>query len=129
MGEITGLNSIPLSVYLSISDTINNLNLFINKSNITSIRNENLEISEEDFKVFPNPASDFLNISLENMNAKIDKIEVINNLGQTILGDNLRNTNVKNYQIDISNLPKGLYILRIMQLDSKLFISKKFIKN
>lgn len=55
----------------------------------------------EDIRIYPNPVNDYVNFSKE-----IEKAFIFNNLGQLLI--KAENTN----RIDVSSLPKGLYIIR-----------------
>jgi hypothetical protein len=89
---------------------------------------------KQHFNVYPNPASDMLTVSIENEN--VICFEIIDKTGRQILkSDNL--TSVKNnetsihagqtyYNIDISGLHTGLYILNIYTTSNKL-LSKKIV--
>ena len=78
-------------------------------------------ISDSEISVYPNPTSDFINISIPENN-EVKKIELINMLSSTII-------EVKNYQkkIDISNYSKGMYFLKI-ELENGSLITKKIMK-
>lgn len=65
---------------------------------------------EIEFSVFPNPASEKMNIVINENEFTID---VFNMSGQIILSQ--RNSN----ELDISNLPNGLYLIRLKLSDSK----------
>lgn len=80
---------------------------FINNCNILEINQNQIE----DFKIFPNPAHDFIKIKSENI---ID-IEIFNSIGQSIIKQN----KLYNTSIDISYLKKGLYIISISDNKSK----------
>ncbi|MEG1909670.1 MAG: M4 family metallopeptidase [Bacteroidales bacterium] len=60
------------------------------------------------FVMYPNPASQY--ISLKGSNAS--DIHIYNTMGQEVLYVNANNQN-GNVQIDISSLPKGLYIVEV----------------
>jgi hypothetical protein len=61
----------------------------------------------EGFTMFPNPATDFLNIeSITN----IDQVTVFNMLGQKVLAKNYNATNVR---LDVLNLTFGTYIINV----------------
>jgi len=79
---------------------------------------ENEMIKEKEFHVFPNPSSDFINIDYEVEKAEV-QIEIIDITGRKILSTYQR-------QINISKLPQGLYLLKI--LDGDLIFSNRFIK-
>lgn len=74
------------------------------------------DIAKESFRIYPNPASDFIMIDTTN---KIEKVALYSVTGQQVL------TAVNN-KINIQNLPSGVYVVEI-QTD-KSVISKKIIK-
>ena len=78
------------------------------------------EIKEITFNIYPNPAVNEMNIFVED-NAQIDIIKIYNQLGQNIMQEN----NVVN-TLDISSLPKGIYIIELVSGAS--IIRKKLIK-
>jgi len=115
---------------ISIRDTNNNNlssagDLIIDY--ITFNNNATLSDDEVDFKedvnisLYPNPATDILNIKTNNKTT-INKIEVYNILGQKILqqADN-------NNTIIISGFTKGVYFAKIYQ-DNNVVSTKRFIK-
>jgi len=57
------------------------------------------------FRIYPNPASDVLEIK---SNGVIDRIHVVNLIGQTLIE---RSPNAAQSSIDISDLPSGVYIV------------------
>lgn len=72
------------------------------------------------FKVYPNPVSNFLHISSDiiiNQNIKIFDIS----------GRQIKNTSINNELIDVSTLNNGFYILQVETNDNNI-IKKKFIK-
>jgi len=77
-----------------------------------------------DFNIFPNPASHMLNIVLPQFEG-ISHIQVISATGQEI-NDMYINSYQSEAQIDIYNLPTGIYFINLIQND-KTF-SKKFVK-
>ena len=85
---------------------------------------ENVITENKNLKIYPNPAQDFLNIELENQSNFDFNILIINNLGQIIKQDVL-NQNIQ--QINIANLPKGIYTLQIRN-EETVFV-KRFLKN
>jgi len=80
-----------------------------------------------DCTIFPNPANNFINIIIHNVNNKA-AIQLVDLFGKVISQNEI--TTYSNYtykQIDISNLQKGMYILKISS--AKGIISKKVIIN
>ncbi|MCB4808018.1 T9SS type A sorting domain-containing protein [Tamlana sp. 62-3] len=77
------------------------------------------EIAESSFKVYPNPAKDVINISALN-SVNVESVKLYNVIGkQVYAGD------VLTEKIDISNLNKGLYLLKIQAESGS--INKKII--
>ncbi len=97
----------------------NNNEAFIYKE-ITS-----LEISKNQkdntISIYPNPASSQINIQIPNF-LIIDKVVLLDIIGKVLI-TKLQNTN----QLDVENLPKGVYIIQAYSGGSKL--EQKFIKN
>lgn len=79
---------------------------------------KNNEFNLADFTIFPNPASNVLNILSSD---KLDRFEIRDIQGKIIIEDNLNATT-----IDISGLQSGIYLLKIKSDDKLAF--KKFIK-
>ena len=81
------------------------------------------DIEDISFEVYPNPAVNEINISVEG-NTHIDVVNIFNQMGQKVLGqeeNNLKST------IDISMLPKGIYIIELQS--TKTTLRKKIIVN
>lgn len=85
---------------------------------LTTVLSTN-DFSKNKFTVYPNPATEFINLHIENQSNK-EYIEIYNDLGQLIKTTN----NVTN--IDISDFSEGIYLLqRRSETD---FQTTKFIK-
>lgn len=65
------------------------------------------EYENDEFYIYPNPATDILNVQSQE---QVSKIEVFNNLGQKIM--KLFNTN----KVDVSNLEFGVYFIKIQNV-------------
>ena len=71
--------------------------------NVTSVNEE----SSSTFSVFPNPASNNINVVAKSMN----NITVFNAIGQVVVTKNVDGDNVT---LDISSLRNGTYIVRVV---------------
>lgn len=70
--------------------------------------------SDFDIQIFPNPANTSCKLILEGVNGKT-KIILKNNLGNTLRNNNLNiSSNRFETQLNLSNLPKGIYYLSII---------------
>ncbi|MEO5673644.1 MAG: T9SS type A sorting domain-containing protein [Chitinophagales bacterium] len=76
----------------------------------------------DDVNVYPNPASDLLNVYLSNDFLTRADIEIVNLIGQTVY---IGKAESGNNEINIARYDNGLYSLRISQ-DGE-FTSKKFV--
>lgn len=80
----------------------------------------------QEFSVFPNPSSDFINIELtKDFNPNVDYIEIFNSVGKLINSYKLRKQETK---IDISEYNYGIYLIRVYN-SQDYFSTKRFIKN
>lgn len=85
--------------------------------------NEPMSIEEPndfDFQVYPNPISSELNVILTNSDSKIIQVEILDLSGKKVLSQEFSNKNT--FKIDVSNYPKGTYILKINNQSQKILI-------
>ncbi len=71
----------------------------------------------ESFKLFPNPANDWIKFNIKSVNTRI----------YDVTGRNVFSNSQGENEIDISNLNQGLYILQIQTIEGNL-LSQKFLK-
>ena len=84
----------------------------------------NSAVVNSEFSVFPNPASDLINITLPSFKGR-SYISVANSSGQQ-LNDMFVTGNETAVQMDISMLPSGIYFVHVTQ-DEQTYV-KKFVK-
>jgi len=80
------------------------------------------EIGSSSIKVFPNPASNVVNIEFTN---NISNIRVVNNLGMTVYSENVLNN--KTVILNTSSYSSGNYVICFITKDGKVFTKKVFI--
>ena len=79
------------------------------------------------FSVFPNPASEQLNVFLQSENTTIDgKIRLVNLNGQ-VLRENIVMSQQSNYSFSVKALPKGIYFLQYQKEGRSVKIEKVVI--
>jgi hypothetical protein len=84
----------------------------------TGIEDENLSIT--DYSISPNPASDFITISLPNYTHTVksvvengqEKVQIFNTLGIEVLSE-LIHPITSSHQMNIESLPTGVYFIKI----------------
>ncbi|MEI7596259.1 MAG: T9SS type A sorting domain-containing protein [Bacteroidota bacterium] len=79
------------------------------------------EININEIKLYPNPATDYLNLSL---NSNIVAFDLMTMSGQKI---NSYEAKGNQMTINVSNLAEGVYFIRFINIDGS-FIVKKFVK-
>ncbi len=77
------------------------------------------KIRSEDIKMYPNPAKEILNIEYDSF---IEKVEIINTQGKIIMSINDKE---KKHEINVSNLPSGIYLIKMSSSNNSIF--NKFI--
>lgn len=73
-------------------------------------------------KVYPNPSTDRFNVTAEN---RIERIVVMDVTGKVVFTNN--GVNALNAQVNLSNLPNGVYMMQVFQAD-KAPATKRLIK-
>ncbi|MDA3906436.1 MAG: TonB family protein [Bacteroidales bacterium] len=84
-------------------------------------KNEDFKI---EFKVYPNPASEFVNIEILNNNNELE-YQLINQNGQLLQNGLLENNTT---QLNISELKIGFYLIRLISKENGVVETKKLIK-
>ena len=88
----------------------------------TTLANENFELSNNNFRFYPNPTNTILNID-NLLNVEITEIKIIDVLGKIVI-----NQKADFDKINLQNLDNGIYILSILSNENKVFYHK-IIKN
>ena len=118
--EVYGIDIADASLTTTIQQANNNLiakGLFCNP---TTGLNE--LIPKNKFSIFPNPANEYLTISIGGNLNENSRIQIFNTLGLLCKEFSLS----KSLQLDISDLTNGLYIIRLKNDPQQII---KFIKN
>jgi WD40 repeat protein len=125
----------PLGSYLSISKSTNNqyivagtnARLYLYKSYWSMVTVPDNEIQAT--ITYPNPTHDIFNLEFELIQDNMTTIDMIDLTGQVvkIIDDNFLLSGHQFYQVDITNLPAGMYTLRI--LSGNYSFNSSIIKN
>jgi hypothetical protein len=78
------------------------------------------EISEFNLSVYPNPAENFLRITLDNSSDKIIQVQVLSYVGSVIIDKAIYKNSDGKFDLNIKHLDQGVYIL-------KTFVNGKYI--
>ncbi|MDR6920126.1 MULTISPECIES: T9SS type A sorting domain-containing protein [Chryseobacterium] len=71
------------------------------------------EIEKENVKIYPNPTTDFIHVSLSS-NSKIEDAEVYDTAGRLVL-----KTKLENGKLDLRSLHSGIYMISFRNPDIK----------
>ena len=82
--------------------------------------------SDNETIIYPNPARDYLTVEwqAENTEGVEKNLSIVNAIGTTV---RQLKTTAKNVQINVSDLPNGVYILRIEQANKATASVKRFV--
>lgn len=94
---------------------------------LNTLRKEQLMESEISLKVYPTPATDFINIEITPADTGRLNLELYNNTGLRVIDKVVVYQPVM--QVDISDIPLGIYFLKVIIPSNKmLFGVEKIIK-
>lgn len=95
------------------------------KNTGTSLRDQEIEVS---YQLYPNPASEGLNIELKTTGSTELALRIVNNLGQILRESKAAFNGKKSIQFELGDLPSGFYILALVDMQSKYTQNIEFIK-
>ena len=85
------------------------------------------QVSNLELTLYPNPTVDYLNIA-NISSGTLDYVKIYNTLGAEVINTKFDNTAFQsNYQIDVSGLTTGMYIIEVNGADGSS--TRKFVKN
>ncbi|WP_300976804.1 PKD domain-containing protein [Flavobacterium sp.] len=94
-----------------------------NINNEAVLSNPEKENTLQGVQVYPNPSTGLLNFVIPT-EVTIYTASVSNLLGQIIVTKTIHNDNTEQNKIDITSFEKGVYLLKIISADGKLFTQK-----
>jgi hypothetical protein len=112
----------------TVTETNENNNVNYVTLNVSGV-NDIATIDGSSFTLFPNPAKNTISFTLNtDSKADIQSVEIVSSIGVTVLENRGTECNTKDntQTIDISQLPSGIYFLKI-KTSSKVYV-ERFIK-
>ncbi|MDD4218249.1 MAG: T9SS type A sorting domain-containing protein [Bacteroidales bacterium] len=89
---------------------LDNIKIFCENFNPTPVLIAN---TEDNLNIYPNPTSDFINISIKNWESENVKLELFDIMGKLLLVKKLNiNNGMTNEIIDLSHFKAGIYMIR-----------------
>ncbi|WP_405205330.1 chondroitinase-B domain-containing protein [Aquimarina sp. LLG6339-5] len=93
-----------------------------------SLSNRSESLENNDILIYPNPFTTNLTIQLPKNNTEITKAQIIDVFGREVVGKPIPNSTSNNISF-VTNLPKGIYFLRLLNSANKVIKTKKVISN
>jgi hypothetical protein len=69
--------------------------------------------NENEILLYPNPANNYINIQYLGNSLTNIQVAIFDILGKNILNQNMNVSNKEDQKIDITHLPKGIYVVKI----------------
>lgn len=110
-----------LTINLDGGGTSKNITFVVNKfaTGINNVSGKNADIS-----LYPNPARNTLNVSFDDQSG-VSTIAVYNLIGKEVSAYRVNNGS-SNVQLDIDNIPAGIYLLRMLDAQGHVLATRKF---
>ncbi len=120
---LTTILSLLLTIQLCYSQ---NVSIDENKSEFPKLKTESLQLTT-DIELYPNPTTDFLNITLKNSKLGKVQFEMYNIIGNRLEFD-LDEISATKYKINVKDLHSGYYLLIVKDPVSRYNKAFKFHK-
>jgi hypothetical protein len=123
--ELPNFTSDVVKVVLSASNPVANVTMTFSSSGILGVND--IQSSLESFIVYPNPASDVLNVNLKLTSSANPIAQIYNFSGQLVYSENFGLSKGENQiKLNVSTLTTGMYTLRIISPEG-IIISQKIM--
>jgi hypothetical protein len=128
MAESTGMLTEPVSVtLLNTNPVVHNIQLSLYSSGLTVINDPDENVF--DVQIYPNPVNDYLFVEINSSLTSMPRISLTGISGQELLPESPGSASGdKTIRLDVSKLPKGVYVLKIISPDGRYYKNLKFIK-
>ena len=108
------LFSIQTSSIVSLLGSTTQTYVTINSNYMTLAVKEQQDKEVLGFEVYPNPASDNLNITFNNPSNEVTSYQIVNSLGQLVKSEEINSVSgINKQQISLKNLESGMYFVTI----------------
>ncbi len=82
------------------------------------------QYSQSSINIYPNPAKDQLNVTINDDDIKIDFVTILDLSGKVLFSEKTENTSII---INLNGISKGIYFVKVNTING--YTTKKFIKN
>jgi hypothetical protein len=119
-------NTGPQLVVLTLNCGSKDLTTFMSYICINQPASIAEDIPDPEINLYPNPVSDILNITFGKLNSNSVSLKIYNTTGQQVYSQSIAG-NTRQFGINVSDLAKGVYFVRINTENGKTIV-KKFLK-
>ncbi len=113
-------------IQLNVLDTVNTYNKLVTFVATKGTNNVvNVSRSEDDVVLFPNPARNNLNIVINNNSMGVKSVAVYNLIGKAVSHYRINGNNAK---LELTEIPSGIYFVRLMNSKGQVVATRKFTK-
>lgn len=88
----------------------------------SSVRRVDFE-NKYTYSIYPNPATDIIQITADNSSGFNAQVQIVNAQGQVLISKQIRN-NSQTAQLNISFLPSGIYMMKIITPEGPVCVQK-----
>ena len=81
------------------------------------------------FKMYPNPANDFLNLDLSETGIEKGSVEILNIQGLSLIKERFDRSRANTPQCDVSKLKAGVYFVRLLDEQGNLIEVQRLLVN
>ena len=82
-----------------------------------------------DFRIFPNPASDYIDVDLKQYEGKTVTLQVYNSFGKVIATQQVERASSVPVHLDLNPIAAGQYLIRVTSEGRKAAVKKFVIQN
>ncbi len=82
-----------------------------------------------DFRIFPNPASDYIDVDLKQYEGKTVTLQVYNSFGKVIATQQVERASSLPVHLDLNPIAAGQYLIRVTSEGRKAAVEKFVIQN
>ncbi|MCK4662264.1 MAG: T9SS type A sorting domain-containing protein [Bacteroidales bacterium] len=86
---------------------------------------DELNFNNQSISIFPNPTNEIINIEIKSQKIKLFNAEIYNIQGKLIFMKQYKSNSIN---IDISDLSKGIYLLKLKDENGSIIKTKKIVK-
>lgn len=124
--EIVGVETTPATITISADNPHASVNIVVkNGEAVLGIDKPQSAIIQEVGSIYPNPSSYEVSVPINMKKGETIRVTISNNFGQRLMNEvKDLGAGIQNIDLDISQLPKGIYFINVKAYDGIVHIQK-----